>query len=328
MKFQIVEGVVAALDLRGLEAPPDAEGFSRDALKSYFAHGGMDVSLVWIGADLHARMMRGHRENFEAPRQVTVARIGEARLGGVSVTEVIYAKGCPVVAPDDTERIVQGREVTWQYSWPGDAGGSHALLTIWRSGLDDIAVLKNGLAAMRDRWQAGAPLKGLLYDLRGAVEDERLVLTGVAVVAPDLPWGRVRVPVFHEYRGWAVEVFSWDGGAVAVRGPLMLRVPGTEQAEGLKAELSVVESWLARWGALLARLCTHAEAAGQAFVAAVRTETDEVDTGDPVLVDAAMDAAGAALELRIALVRGGETAHEGTVSVDADGRMISTELDC
>ncbi|MGK7752792.1 hypothetical protein [Roseovarius sp. C03] len=241
---------------------------------------------------------------------------------------MVYAKGRPVVDPDDPERIVEGRELTWQYLWPGDDGGSHAMLTIWRAGAGNLSALEIGFAEMLARWRAGAPLPGALYDLRQAVEDGWLLLTGVAVAGTEVPFGRVRVPVFHGHEDWAVVVSPWDGGAVAVRAALVLEVPGVRQSEGLAAELSVIEAWLARWDAVLGQMQRCVEAAGQAFAGAVQSAADDTDPGGGLMLfDAAMDETGDALALRFVSGWPDGDTHEGTVRIDVTGRVLAVEVE-
>ena len=328
MEFKVTEGIVAALMLTGLDEPPAPEGFSRDSLNSYFAQDGVDVSLVWIGEDLHARMMEQHRSNLAKPQQVTVERIGEVALGGVPVTEVVYYKSRPVPDPDNPEVVVQGREATWQYIWSGDDGQSHALLTIWRAGIDEISALEAGFGEMRDRWQAGAALPGVLYDLRSTVTEERLVLTGVAVAAPPVAWGEIRVPTFHGHDDWAVTIAPWNDGTVSVTEPITLVVPGLAEAKGLQAELDVVERWIAEWSPMLDKMQMHVDAAGAAFSTAVEADSQDADlSGGLSLFGAGMTFEGDALELRFVAERPDQNTHEGAVRIDAQGQVLSTTVD-
>jgi len=325
--FEVTEGVVAVLTLSGLDEPPVPERFSTGIANLYFAQCGVDVAWGLMARDLHVRMMQQHRDNLTAPQQVTVDRIAPVDLGGTSVTEVVYYRSRPVPDLDNPGGIVGGHEATWQYTWLADAGESHAVLTIWRSGTDEISVLEDGFEEMRAKWRAGAALPGVLYDLRSATCGDQFVLTGTAVQAPELPWGQIKVPAFNDNADWQVMLNPPQLDAVTVTDAIEFNLPGMFAADRLSGEVVLLEAWLNEWSSFFGRFEIHLGHACAKFRDAVRQTDDESDPNAPLsLLNIVIDEESGDLQLAFLINWPDGGTHEGWVRLNSKGDVTETKV--
>ncbi|GAB5387879.1 MAG: hypothetical protein Alpg2KO_08470 [Alphaproteobacteria bacterium] len=329
--FTVSQGVVAELDLSGLTEPPQARGFSTNIANSYFSQDGIDVSLVWIDANLHAKMMQQHRDNLRKATLVTVRQIDQVTLGGTQVTQVIYDKSRPV--PDLTApgEIVQGAETTWQYIWPADSGDSHALLTIWRSGQDAPETLEQGFEQIKDRWQAGPALPGTVIDLNSQQVGHSLVLTATAVTAPRFDWGRIRVPTFYGHDDWQVELNAPTLSNIPLPNislpetPLLLDIPGIAAEDDVMAELAQLEQWIKLWSPTLQNLPKHIQTAAQTCLKAIADHANASDT-QLSLLDLDFDRDSRTLRLDWQIIPPDGIPQDALIHLNPDGSLHGFEV--
>ena len=325
--FKVTEGVLLVLSLAGLDAPPDPEGFSQSISNSYFEDAGIDVSLVWMGADQHARMMQQHRDNLASPQQVTVRSIQNMPLGDRDVTEILYDKARPIPDHENLSEIILGREITWQYTWPGDAEHSFALLTIWCTGLDESDTLRAGFEVSKARWTAGAVLPGVLYVITSHRNEGQLVITGLSIEAPKVNWGRISVPVFHDYSTWQVVFDPLPLGPVAMEAEIVLDMPHPNPEASVAEQLAQLEVWLIEWATVFEELPTHLAKAAPVFRAAVQKESDDVDlSGGLEVFELTFNEEDSTLQVHLLSNRKDEGTHEGWVQINAKGELIATEV--